>query len=110
MNNVVSAVSLLKGDLLAATDTSRAVGGSVPSAGAYGDPFKNFFENALESLEGVSAMESRADTLVQQYIAGEVDMPEVMVAMAKANLAVQFAVTTVTSVVNTFKEMTQMQI
>ena len=106
----VSPVSLVKGDLLAVADSSRAVGDAAPLPKTTADPFKNFFDNALESLEGVSATENRADALIEQFIAGKVDMPDVMIAMAKANLEVQFAVTTVTSVVNTFKEMTQMQI
>ncbi len=82
----VSPVSLVKGDLLAVADSSRAVGDAAPLPKTAGDPFKMFFDNAVQSLEGVSATENRADALVQQFVAGKVDMPDVMVAMAKANL------------------------
>ena len=65
---------------------------------------------AISALEGVSRSEVYANQLVSQYLKGEVDLKDVMVAQAKMSIMVQLAVTTINSAVNTFKEITQMQI
>jgi len=78
--------------------------------GASNTTFDDVLSKAVDALEGVSRTESRADALMEKYMRGQVDMSEVMIATAKMNLAVQLAVTTVTSAVNTFKEITQMQV
>ncbi len=93
---------------------------SVPSnsAGAVGDvnvgqstsPFDMILNKAVDSLESVSKVESQTNALINSYIAGKADLSDVMIATAKMNIAVQLAVTTVTSTVNTFKEITQIQI
>ena len=74
----------------------------------------SFFDDVLgkvvSALEGVSKTEATANQAMNAYINGQMDVSEVMVATAKMNIAVQLAVTTVTSAVNTFKEITQMQI
>jgi len=75
-----------------------------------GNPFEDVLSKAIESLNNVSQSEIYADRLVNNYLKGEVELQDVMIAQAKANLMVQFAVTTVNSAVNTFKEVTQMQI
>ena len=72
--------------------------------------FDDVLGKAVSALEGVSKTEATANQAMNAYINGQVDVSEVMVATAKMNIAVQLAVTTVTSAVNTFKEITQMQI
>lgn len=72
--------------------------------------FDDMLSKAVDALEGVSNTEAAANQAMEGYIRGEMDVSEVMVATAKMNIAVQLAVTTVTSAVNTFKEITQMQI
>ncbi len=72
--------------------------------------FDDILQRAVGSLEEVSKIENDANLLIQQYTEGKADISDVMIATAKMNLSVQLAVAVVTSVVNTFKEMTQMQI
>ena len=75
-----------------------------------GNPFEDMLSQAISALEGVSCSEVYANQLVSQYLKGEVDLKDVMVAQAKMSIMVQLAVTTINSAVNTFKEITQMQI
>jgi flagellar hook-basal body complex protein FliE len=75
-----------------------------------GNVFEDVLAKAVESLEKVSNTEFYANQLIEQYIAGEADLQDVMVATSKMSLMVQLAVTTVTTAVNTFKEITQMQV
>ena len=67
-------------------------------------------QKAVDSLEGVSKIENDTNLLIQQFVDGKAELSDVMIATAKMNLSVQLAVAVVTSAVNTFKEMTQMQI
>ena len=73
-------------------------------------PFDDILGKAVNALEGVGKMENQTNTMVNQYIAGNAELSDVMIQTAKMNLVVTLAVTTVTSAVNTFKEITQMQI
>ena len=107
ITSVAEAAKLFGDDFLAEASMAQGAAAGVPQTS---DPFQVVFDNVLKSLEGVSAAENRADVLTEAFVAGKVDTPDVMIAMAKANLAVQFAVTTVTTAVNTFKELTQIQI
>lgn len=96
-------------------DDNAAVAGPVqtPSAGigsTNSNSFDTIFQKAVDTLEGVSKMENNADVLMNQYVQGKAEVSDVMIANAKMNLAVQLAVTTLTSAVSTFKEITQMQI
>ena len=72
--------------------------------------FDDILGKAVSGLEGVSKTEATANQAMNAYVNGQMDVSEVMVATAKMNIAVQLAVTTVTSAVNTFKELTQRQI
>ncbi len=85
-----------------------AVAGNTVQTGQ--NMFDTILNRAVESLEGVSKTEFTANDLMNKYAAGQAELSDVMIATAKMNIAVQLAVTTVTSAVNTFKEMTQMQI
>jgi flagellar hook-basal body complex protein FliE len=75
-----------------------------------GNMFEDILSQAISALEGVSRTEIYANQLVGRYLKGEVDLKDVMVAQAKMSIMVQLAVTTVNSAVNTFKEITGMQI
>lgn len=72
--------------------------------------FEDMLSKAIESLNEVSRTEIYANRLAADYARGEADLKDVMVAQAKASIMVQLAVTTVNAVVNTFKEVTQMQV
>jgi len=72
------------------------------------NPFEAVFSKAVDALEGVSNVEFRANDLINQYVQGKADLADVMIATSKMNIAVQLAVTTITTAVSTFKEITQM--
>ena len=74
------------------------------------NPFEVILRRAVDALEGVSQTEAAANRLIDLYVAGKAELSDVMIATSKASIAVQLAVTVVTSAVNTFKEITQMQI
>lgn len=101
-------------DLLAQAPAAMTAATPAPSANARvdftGSPFEEILSKAVEALEGVSKSEIYANQLVGQYVKGEVELQEVMVAQAKMSIMVQMAVTTVNTAVNTFKEITQMQV
>lgn len=75
-----------------------------------GNPFEDLLTKAIDSLNAVSKAEAYTNQMVDNYVKGKAELQEVMVAQAKMGLMAQLAVTTVNSAVNTFKEITQMQI
>lgn len=75
-----------------------------------GNPFEDVLARAIDALDGISRTEMRTNQLIDKYMRGEVELQEVMVAQAKMGIMVQLAVTTITSAVTTFKEITQMQV
>ena len=104
-------------DLLAQVLPAAPVSPAAPAAPAdvsktnfTGNAFEDILNKTIESLNGVSRTENHANQLIDKYARGQADLQDVMVAQAKMNVAVQLAVTTVNSAVNTFKEITQIQI
>ena len=87
-----------------------AAGKVAPPAEFPTNPFEDILSKAVDALEGVSRQEFHTNQLINKYVQGEADLQDVMVESSKASIMVQLAVTTVTSAVNTFKEITQMQI
>lgn len=75
-----------------------------------GNPFEDALAKAVESLNGVSRSEVYANQMVEKYVRGQAELQDVMVAQSKMSIMVQLAVTSVNAAVNTFKEVTQMQI
>ncbi|MFA4967718.1 MAG: flagellar hook-basal body complex protein FliE [Candidatus Margulisiibacteriota bacterium] len=73
-------------------------------------PFEDILGRAVNALEGVSQTEIKANQMIDGYVRGEVDLQDVMVQSSKMNIMVQLATTTVNLAVNTFKEITQMQV
>ena len=84
-------------------------GAAAPAAGAQ-QPFDAILNRAMESLNNVSQVEAEANVMIDDYVAGRADLSDVMVATSKMGIAVQLAVTTITTTVNSFKEITQMQV
>ena len=73
-------------------------------------PFEDILGRAVNALNGVSREEVKANQMIDGYVRGEVDLQDVMVQSSKMNIMVQLATTTVNLAVNTFKEITQMQV
>lgn len=73
-------------------------------------PFEDILSKAVDSLDGVSKQEIRANQLMDSYLKGEVGIEEVMIETSKMKAMIELAVTTINSAVATFKELTQMQI
>ncbi len=104
---------LLGDDMFAQAPPAPAPAAMTPAASNVnfsGNPFDDVLAKAIESLEGVSRSEVYANQLIDKYIRGEADIQDVMVAQSKMSVMMQLAVTTVNATVNTFKEITQMQI
>ena len=72
--------------------------------------FDEMLGKAVDALQNVSDVEMNANKLMDDYLVGKVELSDVMIATSKMTLAVQLAVTTITSAVSTFKEITQMPI
>lgn len=86
--------------------------GQAPAGGVRGlpsNPFDDVLARAVDALEGTSQTEFTANDLINKYIEGKAELSDVMVATSKMSIAVQLAVTVITSAVSTFKEITQMQ-
>lgn len=84
-----------------------------PAAGManyVGNPFDDILGKAIESLNMVTRTEVQTNQLIDQYIHGRAELQDVMIAQSKMSVMAQLAVTTVNTAVNTFKEITQMQI
>ena len=85
-----------------------------PAAAARPEPTGNIFDQmlgrAVNALEGVSETEMNANRLIDDYVAGKAELSDVMLATSKMTIAVNLAVTAITTVVTSFKEITQMQI
>jgi flagellar hook-basal body complex protein FliE len=75
-----------------------------------GNVFDEMLGKAVNALNGVSESEFTANQLIDKYIAGKAELSDVMIATSKMTLAVNLAVTTITSAVSSFKEITQMPI
>ena len=78
--------------------------------GLTGNAFEDILNKSIEALNGVSRSEMNANQLVDKYLHGQADLQDVMLAQSKMSVMTTLAVTVVNSTVNTFKEITQMQI
>lgn len=100
--------------MLAAVDATNAVTPATGTSAARPLETTNIFDNmlgrAIDSLNSVSQSEINANQLIDQYIAGKAELSDVMLATSKMTIAVNLAVTTITSAVSSFKEITQMPI
>lgn len=113
INNQDRLAQLLDEDLAAPGSVSASSAGANQSSAGIsftGNIFDDFLAKAVDALEGVSQTEFRTNELIDKYLRGEVELHEVLTAQAKMGVQVQFAVTMITSVVTTFKEITQMQV
>ena len=75
-----------------------------------GSPFEAILSKAVDALSNISKTEAHANLLIDKYVHGQADLQDVMVATSKATVMIQMAVTTINLAVNTFKEITQMQV
>lgn len=73
-------------------------------------PFQKMLDSAVESLGKISATEANADALAVEYVNGNASIEDVMFAQNKAALEMNLAVTSVTSAIQTFKEITQLPV
>ena len=75
-----------------------------------GNLFDDILAKSIESLNGVSRQENLTNQMINGFTRGEVELQDVMVAQAKLYIMVQLATTTINTAVQTFKEVTSMQI
>ena len=81
-----------------------------PNVNFTGNIFEDVLSKAIDALNGISQAEVYTNQVVDKYLKGEVELHEVMVAQSKMSVINQLAVTVITSAVNTFKEIVQMQV
>ncbi len=75
-----------------------------------GNAFEDILNKSIEALNGVSRSERYADQVIDKYLHHQADLQDVMIAQSKMSVMSTLAVTTVNTAVNTFKEITQIQI
>ncbi len=75
-----------------------------------GNAFEDILNKSIEALNGVSRSEMYADQVIDKYLHHQADLQDVMIAQSKMSVMSTLAVTTVNTAVNTFKEITQIQI
>lgn len=113
LNSLQSRLSALMGD-----DKTQEIGqfAQVSPIGQGSDltvshsPFEDILSKAVDAMTEVSKTEANANMLIDKYVHGQADLQDVMVASSKASVMVTMAVTTINLAVNTFKEITQMQV
>jgi flagellar hook-basal body complex protein FliE len=87
---------------------TAAPGATGPVEG--GNIFDDMLGRAMEALNSVSESELNANKLIDLYVQGKAELSDVMLATSKMTIAVQLAVTAVTTAVSSFKEITSMSI
>lgn len=75
-----------------------------------GNLFEDLLGKAVDSLQGVSASELQTNAMIQGYLDGKVDLMDVVTAVSELNVTMQLAVTVANSAVQSFKEVTAIQI
>lgn len=83
---------------------------TAPNANFTGNIFEDVLSKAIDALNGISQAEVYTNQVIGKYLKGEVELHEVMVTQSKMSVMSQLAVTVITSAVNTFKEIIQMQV
>lgn len=107
MAEAINPISSIRLTQISGEDNLAQIEGADPvSKGVFSD----ILDSAINALNSVSDVEFNANNLISDYIAGKAELSDVMVASAKMSIAVQLAVTAITSTVNTFKEITQIAI
>ncbi len=93
--------------------SAPAAPAETPTAGRValtGNAFEDILNKSIEALNGVSRTEIYADQVIDKYLHHQADLQDVMIAQSKMSVMSTLAVTTVNTAVNTFKEITQIQI
>jgi flagellar hook-basal body complex protein FliE len=96
--------------MLAQVEAPAAPAPPVAGATDTGNIFDEMLGRAVDALNSVSEVEMNANKLIDDYLVGKAELSDVMLATSKMSIAVQLAVTTITTAVSTFKEITQMAI
>jgi len=110
-NPPINPITLIKLAQAEGVNNAPAVAAPMPAAPAQTPSiFDEMLGRAVDSLNSVSEVEMNANRLIDQYVQGKAELSDVMLATAKMTIAVNLAVTTITTAVSSFKEITQMPI
>ncbi|SFS79519.1 flagellar hook-basal body complex protein FliE [Paenibacillus sp. BC26] len=82
---------------------------NAPTASA-SDMTKSFSDFLKNALDGVSAQEKNVHTMTDQYLLGNVDISQVMVASQQAELGLQLTSQVRNKVIEAYQEIMRMQI
>ena len=107
--SIGGAADLLAGGLKGSRGTlsSRAASLAATSAsGPASGPAGSFEQALLKAMDGVSASQNKSDNLLQQVVAdpNSVDVQDVTIAMAEANMSLNLAKTILSRVVTAWKD------
>ncbi|REE94412.1 flagellar hook-basal body complex protein FliE [Paenibacillus taihuensis] len=87
------------------TDTSSITDKTTPS-----DMRKSFSDFLKNAIDGVSSQEQNAQAMNDQYILGNVDVSQVMIASQQAELGLQLTSQIRNKVIEAYQEIMRMQI
>ncbi|MFH1428632.1 MAG: flagellar hook-basal body complex protein FliE [Candidatus Margulisiibacteriota bacterium] len=73
-------------------------------------PFSQFLDSAVDALTDLSKLEENTKVLTYDYMQGNATLEEVMIQTNKLSLAMQLAVSVITTGAQTFKELQQLQV
>lgn len=73
-------------------------------------PFGEFMNQALQALDKVQQSDIKANQAMQAYASGQISMDEALIIASRASLDVQKAVNITNQLINTFKEIQQIQV
>ena len=115
INAITSQITpnVLGDDLIGQIQPAPLQGPAAPGIerpGFSGNAFEDILNSSIDSLNRVSSDENRVNDMINGYLKGEVELHEVLVAQAKVGVVIQLALTTINTAVQSFKEITQLQV
>jgi flagellar hook-basal body complex protein FliE len=87
-------------------ETSKAEDADSPSKNAL-DSFSSILNDTIEK---VNTLQKGADTAIEKFVAGELDINDVMVEVEKANAALQLTIQIRNKVIEAYQEVMRMQV
>ena len=115
MNTIDSSqlLSQLRAASLQAKGVSAPEGGITPDVGLEKSPVKNDFSSVLsKSIDTVNSMQKNSNNLATEFELGNpnVTLPDVMIAKAKAGIAFEGMVQVRNKMLESYQEITRMQV
>lgn len=75
-----------------------------------GKTLESFAGILNETIEKTNSLQKNADTAIEKFVAGELDIHDVMVEVEKANVALQLTIQLRNKVIEAYQEVMRMQV